>query len=78
MTRLMSLLSLCLLLAACGGGGGGQDDGGGATPPAILANFAAITVDAGPAELQSGPDGGIAANSPFVSVTLCAPGPSTC
>ena len=47
-----------------------------ATPPA-LTNFASITIDAGPAALASGPNAYMAANTPYVSVTLCAPGSAT-
>jgi hypothetical protein len=57
-------------LASCGGGGSGE-----APPPpsannAPVPNVVAITVDRGP--------DGAALNSPFVSVTLCVPGTTTC
>jgi hypothetical protein len=42
-----------------------------------LTNFAAITVDGGPAALDVGPNAYTAANTPYVSVTLCAPGSTT-
>ncbi|HUE62982.1 MAG TPA: DUF3443 family protein [Rhizomicrobium sp.] len=47
------------------------------TPPAPLSNFATITVDGGPAALGVGPNAYIAANTPYVSVILCAPGSTT-
>ena len=82
---------LCLMLSACGGGGGGGSSSTASTStttsttttttttttPAVLTNFATITVDTGPAALQSGPNGYDADNSPYVSVTLCAPGSTT-
>jgi hypothetical protein len=57
-----------LLAAACGGGGGG---GSAAGPPPLPSgpNVAPITVDSGPAGTV---------NTAFVSVTLCAPGTTTC
>jgi hypothetical protein len=55
------------LLVACGGGGGGGGSGG--TPPPSGPNVVAMVVDAGPA-------GTI--NTPFVSVTVCAPGGGSC
>lgn len=63
------------LLAACGGGGGGS--GGGPSPvsntsqapTAALANVAAISVDRGVSGVP---------NMPFVSVTVCAPGSTSC
>ena len=45
------------------------------TTPA--ANTVAITVDAGPASLDTGPNAYISDNLPFVSVTICAPGSTT-
>ncbi|HLZ85508.1 MAG TPA: DUF3443 family protein [Caulobacteraceae bacterium] len=87
-----ALLAACalLLLAACGGGGGGVTGstavGVGASPPPpptpppppAAQNFATLTVDAGPAGLSSGPNGYIQYNVAYVSVTLCAPGATTC
>ena len=82
-------VALALLLAACGGGGGGATPGdsnaqsaSASSPPATQPsgcgtglqsgpNVLAITVDHGP--------GGVAyINSPFVNVTLCLPGTTTC
>ena len=62
---------LFLLLAGCGGGGsGGSSSSTPTTPstPTPLANTVPITVD--------GTFGAI--NRPYVSVTICAPGSSTC
>ncbi len=84
MRRWLGLLGACLLIHGCSGGGGG---GGGSTAatapaatstPAPLTNFTTITVDTGPAALSVGANGYIADNTPFVSVTLCAPGTSNC
>src|SRR5579883_1339802 len=50
---------------------------GTAATPAALTNFATITVDGGPAQLHAGPNGYTADNTPYVSVTLCAPGSTT-
>jgi hypothetical protein len=44
---------------------------------APLTNFTTITVDAGPAALNTGADAYTATNQPYVSVTLCAPGSTT-
>jgi hypothetical protein len=63
------------LLAACGGGGGGSSAA--STPPAQLTNFATLTVDAGPAILNTGPNAYTQDNVAYVSVTLCAPGSTT-
>ncbi len=79
------LLAVCalLLLSACGGGGGGSASSGGGsgggspTPPPALTNFATLTVDAGPSGL-GGPSGYLQYNVAYVSVTLCAPGTTTC
>lgn len=74
--RVCTLLAL-LALAACGGGGGGSGSGtSGSSEP--LSNFTAVTVDAGPAALGQGSDGYVADNVPYVSVTLCLPGTTTC
>jgi hypothetical protein len=57
-------------LAACGGGG--SDTGSGpstGTTPATPANVASLTVEAGP---------GNNVNIPYVDVTVCLPGTSTC
>jgi hypothetical protein len=73
--RFVALL-LFTVLAACGGGGSGDAPAPapgqtGSPPPAPTgANVLAITVDRGP--------DGTAFNTPFVSVTVCVPGTSTC
>lgn len=78
-------LSIALVvLGACGGGGGGSDPPPavatprlaiGASPPARLEIPAAPNVL--PIALGRGPRG-TAFNAPFVSVTICVPGTSTC
>lgn len=65
--RWLGALSLVAILAACGGGGGDSDNAG--TPSPTAANQVPITVAAGV---------GNNVNIPTVSVTLCAPGSSTC
>ncbi|HLQ13334.1 MAG TPA: DUF3443 domain-containing protein [Steroidobacteraceae bacterium] len=65
MARSLAAALLVLALSACGGG-----SGGGGTPPPTGTNVAAVIVDAGP--------GGTSANLPFVTVTVCVPGTSTC
>ena len=87
MWRVVCALAAAVLLASCGGGGGGSTSsgsggGGGTTPPPpppppTLTNFVNVTVDQGPAALQSGPNGYIQANVAYVSVTICAPGSTT-
>ncbi len=74
---------LCIaLLHGCGGSGGG--DGGSSsttttpttpTTPVAQANTLALTVDAGPAELQSA--GLATVNTLYASVTICTPGSTT-
>ena len=87
-----ALLAVCalLLLSACGGGGGGSptnsiSTGGGSPapppttpPPSTAGNTATLTVDVGPPALGAGPNGFIQDNVAYVSVTLCAPGTTTC
>jgi hypothetical protein len=65
MARALTAALLMLVLSACGGG-----SGGGGPPPPTGTNVAPLIVDAGP--------GGTAVNLPFVSVTICVPGTSTC
>jgi len=63
------ILAAALNASACGGGGGG---GGGGSGPSTLPtgpNVASIVVDSGPAGTV---------NTPFVSVTICAPGTTDC
>ncbi len=74
----VAALTFACIVTACGGGGGGKTSAPMAAPTPALTNFATITVDAGPAVLATGPNPYIADNVAFVSVTLCAPGTSTC
>ena len=85
--RVIALLSV-LLLAGCGGGGSGSSSSSTPvaptptptpTPPTVAAtvNTVALTLDAGPAALQAGTDGYDAFNTPYVTVTICAPGSTT-
>jgi len=78
------LFGLCLAsaLAACGGGGGGSTPTAApiSTPtptptssPTVV-NFTTVTLDVGPAALNTGPDAYTAFNEPYVSITICAPG----
>ena len=91
LSRILAIVSACFLTAACGGGGGGGGSSSASTsapasstPPvstpvtvAPLTNFTTVTVDGGPAALSVGPNASTADNSPFVSVTICAPGSTT-
>ncbi|HAT30779.1 MAG TPA: hypothetical protein DCW29_07990 [Janthinobacterium sp.] len=66
----------CAWLTACGGGGGGSDSAAVAAPGATAvvaaaANTAPMTVDQGPGTRA-------ALNAPYVSVTICKPGTTTC
>jgi len=62
------------LLSACGGSGGGTNAGTGGNPITPAANnVAAVTVNAGPSDLQGG-----TTNTAFVSISLCTHGTSTC
>jgi hypothetical protein len=85
MIRKLCLGLALVLLSACGGGGGG---GSSSTTTAAstttttvvtpaLTNFTTLTVDTGPAVLQTGTSPYIQANVAYVSVTLCAPGSTT-
>jgi len=80
---LLSALTIALALAACGGGGSPAPatpapTAGSSAPPVTSgggstsgeANVVAITVDGG--------TDGRAFNNPFVTVTVCVPGTSTC
>jgi hypothetical protein len=77
MPHLRALLAFgaILLLAACGGGG--SNSGGSTTTPPTLTNFTTVTVDDGPAALDTGPNAYIQYDVPYVSVTICAPGSTT-
>ena len=80
MIRHLCALGVVLLLAACGGGCGSSSSGsggGGSTstpPPPALNNFTTVTVDDGPAVLNTGPNAYTDDDVAFVSVTICAPG----
>ncbi|HEX5183225.1 MAG TPA: DUF3443 family protein [Allosphingosinicella sp.] len=86
--RHLIALAAALALAGCGGGGGSS---GSATittptpppptpppppppPPPPVANTAQIVVDNGPAAIAAS---GGSFNSPFVTITICAPGSTT-
>lgn len=75
-----------LALAGCGGDGGTAVTApvAAATPsptptptPAAIANTATVTLDGGPAALNTGSDGYTAFNEPYVTITICAPGSTT-
>ncbi len=76
MTRWFMALLAVLVLAGCGGGGGSGSSSSSTSPtatPTVTAtvNTATVTLDAGPATLTAG---NAAFNTPYVSVTICAPG----
>ncbi|MHB8285043.1 MAG: DUF3443 family protein [Caulobacteraceae bacterium] len=88
MIRKLCLGLVLVMLSACGGGGGSSTTTASTstsattttttttvTPP--LTNFTTLTVDNGPAALQTGANPYIQANVAYVSVTLCAPGSTT-
>jgi hypothetical protein len=80
---------LIMLVAACGGGGSaGTSSSSSGTSSSTssssssggtvtLTNFTTVTVDAGPAALDTGSGAYTATNVPYVSVTVCAPGSTT-
>ena len=73
---LLGLAQTLLVLAGCGGGGSGSvatspSNNGGGNPPQP-SNSVAITVDSGP-----DPSVGYDVDTPFVTVTVCAPGSTT-
>jgi hypothetical protein len=83
MRQIVVALAL-MLLAACGGspssGSSGGSSGGSSSSSGgtvTLSNFTAVTVDAGPAALDVGPNAYTATNIPYVTVTVCAPGSTT-
>lgn len=80
MATIRTLLALVFLslLAACGGGGGGGDGGKTSPPAPPLTNFTSVIVDDGPAALAAGDGAYRDVDLPFVSVTLCVPGTTTC
>ena len=82
--RLLLAFCLACTLAACGGGGSPTPTptatsttgpGGGAPTP--VANYTTITMDAGPAALNTGSGAYTAFNEPYVSIKICAPGSTT-
>jgi hypothetical protein len=68
----MACAAALLVTSACGGGGGGSTGGGGTPPPPTGQNVTSITVDSGPAAALG------VINTPYVTVTLCAPGGTAC
>jgi Protein of unknown function (DUF3443) len=73
---LSALTPVLLVLAGCGGGGGGlapssNNGTGGGGGGGQVANSVTMTVDAGP-----GPQGNDV-DTPFITVTVCAPGSTT-
>jgi len=88
MIRRLAILGACLFMAACSGGGGSSNSAAATstttttTTPAApvvpaLTNFTTVVVDAGPPYVDTGPNAYTTTNSPFVSVTICAPGSTT-
>ena len=90
LARLAGLVG-AMTLAACGGDGGSTSVAtpvvtATATPTPTptptptatpVANTATVTLDAGPAVLNTGSDAYTAFNEPYVTVTICAPGSTT-
>ena len=77
MRQLLSIVTLACtcLLAACGGGGGSSSSSSTPSTTASGSNVAAITIDAGPTvngTTTSSP------NIPFVTLSICVPGTSSC
>lgn len=63
-------IAVALCMVGCGGGGGGGGGGSSAPAPApVVQNVLPIIVDAGT---------GNTINTPFISVTICAPGSGIC
>jgi len=90
-SALVAALAACAMVLAggCGGGGSGgstvggsgsQGSGGsGGNPPPTPGNVVSVIADAGPTDPTNASAGPIqTVNTPFVSVTLCAPGTSNC
>lgn len=79
MRQLLSIATLaCLVvLSACGGGGGSSSNSASTTPSTNVAgsNVASITIGAGPVTNGAATT---SPNIPFVTVTICKPGTSTC
>jgi hypothetical protein len=81
-SRVLAALFVAAQLAGCGGGGGGGSTAPTPSPAPAPASAPAATQAQLPANavqvtVDRGVDG-TAFNSPFVSVTVCAPGTSTC
>jgi hypothetical protein len=66
------LLCGALLLGGCGGGGGGGGSSSVSIPQSNTPNSTSISVDAGPT------NGINQANIPYVTVTVCVPGSTSC
>jgi hypothetical protein len=77
MLRRIVAFGALVLLAGCGGGGGSGSSSTTPTPPTPVVNYTTVTVDQGPAALDTGPDAYTQDNVAYVSVTLCAPGSTT-
>jgi hypothetical protein len=82
MIRKLLALGALMLLTACGGGGGSSSASSSSSsstpaPTVTETNFATVTVDQGPAALDTGPDAYTSNNVAYVSVTICAPGSTT-
>lgn len=76
-----ALLCFAFFLAACGSGGssssgGGFSSGGGGPTGTQASNSTPLTVDFGPTELLNA--GFADEDVPFISVTVCVPGTTTC
>jgi hypothetical protein len=81
-----------ILAGGCGGGGStvgggsgsqgsgsGGSGGGGGNPPPTVTNVLSVIADSGPTDPANPSAGPIqTVNTPFVSVTICAPGTSNC
>ena len=80
--RFGALLSFAFFLAACGSGGssspgaGVSSGSGGSTGAQASNNSTQLVVDAGPLELNNA--GFADEDVPFISVTVCIPGTTTC
>ncbi len=80
MKRLFFILVATLALAGCGGSSSStapttsNSTTTTTATPGATANTVALTIDGGPAALQEGSNGYKAFNTPYVTVTVCAPG----
>ena len=76
--------ALAVSLVGCGGGGGSTSttssgSGSGSAPPPQATNVVGVVIDDGPVDPAASSAGTIGTvNTPFVSVTICAPGTSNC